>query len=256
MTLFTVLIAGALGLIIGSFLNVCIARLPAGESVVSPGSRCPSCRTAIQWYDNVPVLSYVLLGGRCRACHASISPRYPLVEAATGVAFAAQAAVWGADLPMLASRLVLTALLIALFGTDLETQRLPNALTIPGAIAGVAFNLWVAPGLIASLIGLAFGAFVLLAVRWLWERLKGVEGMGLGDVKMLAMIGAFLGWTQVWVVLFFASLAGAIVGIGLAASGRGSMKSRLPFGAFLAVAAFASSLIGERLVAWYLSFYR
>ena len=141
-------------------------------------------------------------------------------------------------------------------GTDLETQRLPNALTIPGAIAGVAFNLWVAPGLIASLIGLAFGAFVLLAVRWVWERLKGVEGMGLGDVKMLALIGAFLGWTQVWVVLFFASLAGAIVGIGLAASGRGSMKSRLPFGAFLAVAAFASSLIGERLVAWYLSFYQ
>jgi leader peptidase (prepilin peptidase)/N-methyltransferase len=250
-----VFVAGALGLIIGSFLNVCIARLPAGESVVFPGSRCPACRTAIRWYDNIPVLSYLLLRGRCRACHAPISPQYPIIEAATGLAFALQAIVWNDDVVMLGSRLAFTALLVVLFGTDLETQRLPNVITIPGAIAGVLFSLWLPPGLVASLAGLALGAFVLLAVRWLWQRLKGVEGMGLGDVKMLAMIGAFLGWRQVWVVLFFSSLAGAMIGIALTASRRGSMKSRLPFGTFLALAAFGASLIGDRLVAWYLSFY-
>jgi leader peptidase (prepilin peptidase)/N-methyltransferase len=250
-----VFVAGALGLIIGSFLNVCIARLPAGESVVFPGSRCPACRTAIKWYDNIPVLSYLILRGRCRACHAPISPQYPIIEAATSLAFALQAIVWNDDVVMLGSRLVFTALLVVLFGTDLETQRLPNVITIPGAIAGVLFSLWLPPGLVASLAGLALGAFVLLAVRWLWQRLKGVEGMGLGDVKMLAMIGAFLGWRQVWVVLFLSSLAGAIIGIALTASRRGSMKSRLPFGTFLALAAFGASLIGDRLVAWYLSFY-
>ena len=255
MNLFLVVVSGALGLIIGSFLNVCIARLPAGESVVSPGSRCPKCRTAIRWYDNIPVVSYLLLGGRCRACGASISIRYPLIEAATGVAFAVQAAASDGDVLLLGSRLLFTALLVALFGTDLETQRLPNVLTIPGTVAGVLFSVWLPPGLAASLIGLALGASVLLSVRWLWQRFKGVEAMGLGDVKMLAMIGAFLGWRQVWVVLFLASISGALIGIALAAGRRGTMSTRLPFGTFLALAAYAASLIGDRLIGWYLSFY-
>jgi leader peptidase (prepilin peptidase)/N-methyltransferase len=256
MTVSVVLICAAFGLIIGSFLNVCIARLPAGESVMFPGSRCPSCRMAIHWYDNIPVLSFLLLGGKCRACRAPISARYPAIEAATGLAFAVQAYVNADDFAMLASRLVFTALLVVLFGTDLETQRLPNVLTIPGAIVGLIFSVWLPPGLRDSLIGLALGGGILLAVRWVWERVKHVEAMGLGDVKMLAMIGAFLGWRQVWVVLFFGSVAGALIGIGMAAARRGSMQTRLPFGTFLALAAFAASLVGDRLVNWYLAFYQ
>jgi len=255
-TFSVVLSAAAFGLIIGSFLNVCIARLPEGESVMFPGSRCPSCRTAIRWYDNIPVLSYVLLGGRCRACGVSISVQYPVIEASTAAAFAIQAYLHAEDPLMLVSRLVFTALLIVLFGTDLETQRLPNVITIPGTVIGVIFSMWLPPGVRDSVIGLLVGGGILLAVRWVWERVKHVEAMGLGDVKMLAMIGAFLGWRQVWVVLFLSSIAGAVIGVGMAASRRGSMQSRLPFGTFLALAAFVASLVGDRLIDWYLGFYQ
>jgi leader peptidase (prepilin peptidase) / N-methyltransferase len=250
-----VLLAGVFGLLLGSFLNVCISRLPAGESIVSPGSRCPSCRTPIHWYDNIPVLSFLVLGGRCRACRAPISLRYPIVEAVTAVAFVVQALASGGDPLGLAARLVFTALLVALFGTDLETQRLPDVLTLPGIAAGVLFSLWLPPGLASSLIGLALGAGLLLAIRWGWTRATGVEAMGLGDVKMIAMIGAFLGWRQVWVVLFLASVTGALVGLALAAARGRSMQSRLPFGTFLALAAFAASVVGERLLAWYLGLF-
>jgi leader peptidase (prepilin peptidase)/N-methyltransferase len=244
-------LTAVLGLMIGSFLNVCISRLPQGESTVKPRSRCPSCRTPIPWYDNIPVLSYALLGGRCRACRTSISMRYPLVEAATGIAFAAQAAVVGEDLLLLASRLVLTALLIALFGTDLETQRLPNVLTYPGIVAGLAFSTVLPPGIVSSVIGALLGAGILLGIRWLWLVVKKVDAMGLGDVKMLAMVGAFLGWQQVWLVLLLASVTGAVLGIILASAGGRSMQTRLPFGTFIAIAAFISSLIGEPLIDWY-----
>jgi leader peptidase (prepilin peptidase) / N-methyltransferase len=249
-------IAGVFGLLVGSFFNVCISRIPAGESIVFPGSRCPKCRTTIRWFDNVPVLSFLRLRGRCRSCGAAISPRYPIVEAGTAIAFAVQAMAFGSDPALLAQRLVLTALLIVLFGTDLETQRLPNVLTIPGTLIGVLFSIWLPPGLLGSAIGAAFGAGILLAVRWLWLRVTGVDAMGLGDVKMLAMIGAFLGWQQVWVVLFVASVGGAILGVGLAVLGGRSMKSRLPFGTLLALAALASSLVGDQVLSWYLGFYR
>ena len=246
----------ALGLIVGSFLNVCISRLPAGESVVFPGSRCPSCRTAISWYDNVPLLSYLAIGGRCRHCRAAISPRYPVVEAVTAVAFVLQGLAYWPDIPLLASRLLFTALLVVLFGTDLETQRLPNVLTIPGTVAGVIGSLFLPPGIVDSLLGLLLGGATLLAIRWAWKRATGVDGMGLGDVKMLAMIGAFLGWRQVIVVLFLSSVAGAVIGLMLTALQGRSMQSKLPFGTFLALAAFVASLAGEPLLTWYLSSFR
>jgi leader peptidase (prepilin peptidase)/N-methyltransferase len=255
-TVLGLVVVGLAGLCVGSFLNVCISRLPAGESVVFPGSRCPSCRTAIRWYDNIPLLSFAILGGRCRACHAPIRIRYPITEAATGAAFVLQALVVGDEPGRLVSRLVFSALLVALFGTDLETERLPNVLTIPGTVLGVVFSCFLPPGPVASIAGVILGAGILLAVRWGWRRATGVDAMGLGDVKMLAMVGAFLGWQQVWVVLFFASVAGAGVGLALAAGRGRSLKSRLPFGTFLALAAFGASLVGDRLVAWYLGFYR
>lgn len=246
----------AMGLIVGSFLNVCIGRLPAGESVVSPGSRCPSCRVAIRWYDNIPILSYVILGGRCRACRASISVRYPLTEAITAVAFLLQAAATGDDFGLLAARLLFTAMLIALFGTDLETQRLPNVITLPGIAIGFALSLGLPPGPVDSAIGASLGASVLLVIRWAWRKATGVDGMGLGDVKMLAMIGAFLGWRQVIVVLFLSSLTGAVFGVALTLTRRRSLQHRLPFGTFLAVAAYAASMVGESLAAWYWQFYQ
>ena len=241
---------GALGLCIGSFLNVCIYRLPRGESVASPGSRCTSCGTAIRWYDNVPVVSYLVLGGKCRACHARVSSRYVWVEILTGVVFASHALFFDPGV-LLAARLVFAAILIALFFIDLEHQLLPDALTLPGIAVGIIASVFAQPGGPASLLGAGLGATILLVIRWLWKRATGVDGMGLGDVKMLAMIGAFLGWQAVWLVLFVASLAGAIAGVAIAAAGRGSMKSKLPFGTFLAVAALFASFWGDRLIAWY-----
>ena len=252
MTPAALILLALLGLIVGSFLNVCIGRLPEGESVVTPRSRCPSCRKPIAWYDNIPVLSYLVLGGRCRNCGARISLRYPLIEMATGALFVLQGLAWGDDLPLLVSRLLFTALLVVLFGTDLETQRLPNAITYPGIILGVVTNVFVPPGVIDSIIGAAVGAAILGLIRWGWKRATGVDGMGLGDVKMIAMIGAFLGWRQVWVVLFLSSLVGALIGIGLTIVGGRTMQSRLPFGTFLALAALIASLVGSELLDWYL----
>jgi len=254
-TLPLLLIVGVFGLMIGSFLNVCIARLPRGESVVSPGSHCPKCNTPIQWYDNIPVLSYLALGAKCRACRAPISVRYPLVEITTAVAFVLQAIAFPDEPILLVSRLVFTAMLIVLFGTDYDTQRLPNVITLPGIVVGLVFSLFTPPGIVASLIGAALGAGILLAVRWIWRKLRGVDAMGLGDVKMLAMIGAFLGWRQIWVVLFVASLTGATVGVLLTMRQGRSMQTRLPFGTFLAIAAYIASIVGERLLNWYLGLY-
>jgi leader peptidase (prepilin peptidase)/N-methyltransferase len=249
------LIVFAFGLCVGSFLNVCIYRLPLRQSLVFPGSACPRCGAPVRWFDNVPLLSYVWLGGRCRACRQSISPRYPMVELITACLFGLHAVVFGLD-PMLAARLCLAAMLVALFAIDLEHQLLPDAITLPGIVVGLLCSLVWPPGIVAALIGAATGGGVLFAIRWGWRRATGVDGMGLGDVKMLAMIGAFLGWQQVWLVLFVASVTGALAGIGLAVVGRGTMKSRLPFGTFLAIAAIAASLFGDDLVNWYLGFYR
>jgi leader peptidase (prepilin peptidase)/N-methyltransferase len=253
------LVVGVLGLMVGSFLNVCIGRLPAGMSIVSPPSRCPSCGTQLAWRDNVPVLSWIWLGGKCRTCRVPISPRYPIVELATAVVFVLQGVTLdasplqdGAAMIALASRLVFSALLVALLATDLETFRLPNPLTYFGIVAGIVFSLFGPPGIVSSLLGAAIGAGVLFAIRQAWLMARGVDALGLGDVKMLAMIGAFLGWPHVWVVLLFSSVVGAIVGVGLAIAGRGTMQSKLPFGVFLSLAALVSSLWGQRFIDWYI----
>jgi leader peptidase (prepilin peptidase)/N-methyltransferase len=209
----------------------------------------------IAWYDNVPVVSYLVLGGKCRNCKAPISVIYPVVELITAIAFVLQGLVVGMDDPLLAARLVFTAMLIVLFGTDLQTMRLPNVITYPGIVLGLLLSLFLPPGFVPAVIGAAIGAAIPWLIRWAWFRATGVEAMGLGDVKMLAMIGAFLGWQQVWVTLFMASLAGAIVGVALLRSGGRTMSARLPFGTFLAVAAYAASLVGNDLVVWYLGLY-
>ena len=242
------------GLVVGSFLNVCIYRLPRRESVVWPGSRCTSCARHLAWFENIPVVSWLVLRGRCRTCGARVSMVYPIVEAITAVVFVGGLFVYGLS-GLLAVRLVFACALIVLFAIDLEHQILPNAITLPGIPAGFAASWFLPPGWLSSLIGIAIGGGVLFAIAEAYYRVRGQEGLGMGDVKMLAMIGAFLGWPLTLLTLIFASFAGSMVGVGLMASGRGTMQAALPFGTFLALGALAAALIGEPLLAWYLSFY-
>lgn len=252
MTIWLIAVAGVFGLMIGSFLNVCIARLPAGESVVHPASRCPRCRTPLRWRDNVPVLSYLWLRGRCRHCAEPIALRYLIVELATAAVFVAQVLVEPMPGWPLLSRLVLSALLIALAATDLETFRLPDPLTLGGIAAGVALSVVTPLGVRESLIGLVVGGGILWTIRWAWLRATGTDAMGLGDVKMLAMVGAFLGWMHVWLVLLLSTVVGAVVGLALTVTGRATGRTRLPFGVFLAVAGLVASLVGDAVISWYL----
>ena len=248
------LVAAALfGAIIGSFLNVVIYRLPLGQSIVSPPSRCRNCGYQLKWYDNVPILSWILLGGRCRQCKTGVSIQYPIVELITAILFVL--VVWLTPPgPLMFARLLLVCMLIALFGIDLEHQILPNAITLPGIVIGLLFSLIAPPGWRDALIGALLGGGILYAIAagyYLWRR---QEGMGMGDVKMLAMIGAFLGWQAVIVTLVLASFAGSIIGVALMAAQKGDMKFALPFGTFLALGAVAAMFAGGPLVAWYAQF--
>jgi leader peptidase (prepilin peptidase)/N-methyltransferase len=244
-----------IGLVIGSFLNVCIHRLPRRTSIVSPGSQCPQCGYVLRWYDNVPVLSYVLLGGRCRGCKARISARYPIVELITMAVFVAHGLVFGIDI-MLVPRLLFACALIVLFAIDLEHHLLLDVITLPGIVVGLAFSLLLPPGIQSAVIGVLVGGGVLWLIGEAYYRYAGEEGMGGGDVKMLAMIGAFLGWKLAVLTLVFSSLAGSIVGLLVIATRRGGMKYALPYGTFLAIGALVASLFGDQIVAWYTGLYQ
>ncbi len=249
------IVAAALfGLCIGSFLNVVIYRLPLGQSLATPPSRCRTCGYSLRWFDNIPVLSWVLLRGRCRKCGTRVSWQYPARRARSR----ARCSSWWSGSrrsgPLMASRLLLVCILIALFGIDLEHQILPNSITLPAIAIGVLLSLIAPPGWKDALIGVVLGGGILYAIAWgyyLWRR---EEGMGMGDVKMLAMIGAFLGWKAVLVTLVLSSFAGAFIGLGLMAVQRGTMKYALPFGTFLAIGAVVAMFVGEPLIAWYAGF--
>ena len=239
------------GLIVGSFLNVCIYRLPRRESVVSPGSRCPGCGAPVRWFDNIPVISWLALRGRCRDCGAAISAQYPIVEVVTALVAVAIVAFTPPG-PLLVSRLVLGAILIMLFMIDLEHQILPNVITLPGIVIGFLFSFVAPPGPVSSLVGIGLGAGVLYAIAAGYYLVRREEGMGMGDVKMLAMIGAFLGWPAVILTLILSSLSGAVIGVILMIFTRADMRYAMPFGTFLAIAALIAMLAGEPIVAWYI----
>lgn len=247
------LMLAALGLVVGSFLNVCIHRLPRRESVAWPASHCTSCGRTLRWFENIPVVSWVALRARCAGCGARIAATYPIVEMTTAALFAAGFSVYGLT-PLLAVRLLFGCALIVLFVIDLEHKILPNAITLPGIVVGFLASLALPPGWLASLLGIVLGGGIPFAIAEAYARLRGHEGLGMGDVKMLAMIGAFLGWQSMLVTLVFASFAGSIVGIGFIAAGRG-LKYALPFGTFLAVGAGVAIFFGDPLVRWYASFY-
>jgi leader peptidase (prepilin peptidase)/N-methyltransferase len=247
-------LAAVVGAVIGSFLNVCIYRLPRRKSIVWPASACESCRRELSWYENLPIVSWVVLGAKCRTCKAPLSIRHPIIEALTATMFGVAAWYYGPT-ALLASRLVFGCALIVLFAIDLEHHLLPNAITLPGIAVGLAFSLVTEPGWLASLVGAVVGGGILWLIAEVYYRLRHEEGLGMGDVKMLAMIGAFIGWQLTIVTLMMASVAGSVVGIALIAARRGDMKYALPFGTFLAMGAALAATVGPGLLSWYLQFW-
>ena len=240
-----------IGLCVGSFLNVVIARLPSGRNIAYPGSACPHCRTAIAWYDNLPVLSYFVLNGHCRTCRSAISWRYPLLEIVCGILFAAAYLRFGPGF-QLAGALVLLSVLIAITGIDFDHQIIPDVLSIPGIALGLLVSL--GPGALGwrdSVMGVALGGGVFIVIIVASSLVLGQPGMGVGDVKLGAMLGAFLGWKLVLLSILLSVLVGGPVAATLLATGRKGRKDPLPFGPFLALGGLISLFWGDTVLAWY-----
>ncbi|MDX1583584.1 MAG: prepilin peptidase [Thermoanaerobaculia bacterium] len=257
---FLLLVAFVLGAVIGSFLNVVIHRWPAEMSIVLPPSHCPHCSAPIRWFDNIPIASWLILRARCRSCRNRISPRYPLVELANALFYAAIAMRTGLSLAFFPIAAIASMLIVLIF-IDLDTQLLPDVVDIPGIFVGLLIG-WIGLGtdhsmflsesLTDSLIGALAGGGILLLVGLSYKVLRKVEGMGLGDVKMLAMIGAAMGWQAIVPVLFVASFTGAIIGIVFGIRKGTGLQIALPFGPFLGVAALFVLFFGRPISEGYL----
>jgi len=267
------ILALLLGLVIGSFLNVCIVRIPAGMSIVSPRSRCPSCENPISWYDNVPILSYIVLGGRCRHCGTGISPRYPLVEAVAGLVSLLLALRYGMT-PVWGIYFAFSSAVIVLVVIDLDHRILPDIITLNGIWVGLGASLYLAqpsefverlyrfagigienPLLVAlagSIAGAIFGGGLLWAVREAFFLIRGIEGLGFGDVKMMAMVGAFLGVPLTLLTILLGSVVGSIIGIAVIRLFGKSRRYELPFGTFLGAGAIVAVLYGDEIVRFYI----
>lgn len=248
-----VVLVALFGLAIGSFLNVVIARLPAHQSLWRPRSACPSCGAAIAWHDNIPVLSFAVLRGRCRACSAPISWRYPIVEAATAGLFVLAFLRFGAS-PDLAVALVLLAPLVAITAIDLEHQIIPDAITLPGILAGLVAS--VASGRLPwleAVLGVVVGGGIFWAILQASLFFTGREGMGGGDVKLGAMLGAFLGWKVVLLSIFLSVVLGGALALALLSLKVTGRKDPIPFGPFLAAGGVVGLLWGRELVTWYIN---
>jgi leader peptidase (prepilin peptidase) / N-methyltransferase len=275
-------IVGVFGALIGSFLNVVIHRIPREESIVLPSSRCPACGGAIAFYDNVPVLSYVMLGGRCRSCKTHISARYPAVEALTAALWLLVAWRDGPTFALPFDLIFVTAI-VALIFIDAEHMILPNVITYPGIVFSIVARLALPylmgqphfddlpmlmngmlagmPLWAASLVGAFIGAMVgggsLWLMGWTWEKLRGIEAMGLGDVKMMFMVGAYLGWRLTILNIFLGVLTGSLIGIVMMLrQGKRNMQLLLPFGVFLGIGAITALLVGRQIVEWYAGQFR
>lgn len=262
------------GLVIGSFLNVCIVRIPQGKSIISPASACPQCGSPVRPYDNIPVVSYFLLGRRCRSCKVKISPLYPLVELLTALLFFACYRAFGLT-PEALKWSIFSALMIVLAFTDLRERILPDVVNYSGLAMGLILSLFTRPAdgtalLIANhalsrppaapvlsfadaLFGAALGSGLLWLVSEAYFRLRGREGMGLGDVKMMLMAGAFLGAKRTLLTIFAGSILGSVLGIAFLLARRKSSDYELPFGTFLGMAALLVVFFGTPVVNWYLS---
>ena len=255
------LIVFVFGALVGSFLNVCILRLPKGESIVSPPSHCPACKSSIPFYDNIPLISYLILRARCRFCGARISFRYFVVELLMGALAAALLPRVGLGLGYFAYFVFVASLIVITF-IDLDERIVPDVVSLPGIGLGLLLSIvnWllpmdplsVLPSPMSSLIGILLGGGSLLGVAWAYQLFTGREGMGGGDVKLLAMVGSFLGWPAIPVALFFASLTGSLVGLGLMIQKQADGKLALPFAPFLCLGAILHLFIGDILIDFYL----
>ena len=254
------LIAFIFGAVIGSFLNVCIARIPKDQSIVHPPSHCPNCQASIPFYCNVPLFSYVWLRGRCRSCKESISMRYPIVEFLTGLVSLALMHRFGPSYAFFVTFLFAAALIVISF-IDLDVRIVPDVISLPGIVLGLVLAVIgyfvfggaidIIPSPLSSLIGILAGGGFLLATAWIYEKITGVEGMGGGDIKLLAMIGAFLGWPSVPITLFFASLVGSVVGLTCMLLTGAGRRLALPFAPFLCSGALLFIFFGEDLIQFY-----
>lgn len=238
----------AIGAVLGSFLNVCILRLPSEQSVVRPPSRCPRCGSGVRWYDNIPILSWLILRGRCRSCGNPISIQYPLIELATACIWAWMAMRFGNELEAVRGALFLT-ILLGIAMTDAREYIIPDEFSIGGLILGLGLSLVQGlEGLKYSAIGAVVGFVVLWLVAWLGKHAFKKEAMGGGDIKMMAMVGAFVGWKGVFLTIFLGSVVGTVVFGPLALIGK---KKDVPFGIFLAMGAAVTFLWGDAVLEWY-----
>ena len=273
----SIILIAVLGLIVGSFLNVCIVRLPRGRSIATPPSHCPRCKAGIPFYDNIPVISFLLLRAKCRSCGEPISWRYPIVELMNGLLY-----VWIArEFWITGEAFLLMAFcssLIVITFIDYDHQIIPDVITLPGMLVGLSLAPFFMSALgdplpfhldrllpntgpyltafLNSFIGLVLGAGPLLAIGWAWEKLRHVEAMGGGDVKLMGMVGSFLGWKSALLTIMLGALAGSVVGIALIALKRHKMEKVIPFGPFLAAGALASAFYGYDIISWYLGLIR
>jgi len=242
------------GAMIGSFLNVCIFRLPKEESIVWPGSYCPHCKNPIKSYDNIPLVSYILLKGRCRHCHTAISFQYPLVEGITALASLILFIKFGLSLSYLFYFLFVAALIVITV-IDLYHQIIPDVISLPGIGVGLIASLLIPEiTLFNSLFGILLGGGSLFLVATLYHWLFKREGMGGGDVKLLAMIGAFLGWKAVLLTILLSSLVGSITGIIVMLSKGKDFKYAIPFGPFLSFGAVIALFFQNEIIFWYLQY--
>lgn len=250
-----------LGAIVGSFLNVCILRIPSKESIVQPPSHCPGCKLPIAFYDNIPLFSYLILRGRCRACGGRISPRYFVVEFLTAFLAAALFYKFGLGPAFLVGFVFVAALVVISF-IDLDAKIVPDVISLPGIALGLLFSVLgfyviydpseMIPSPLSALLGVLIGGGFLLALAWAYELVTGTEGMGGGDIKLLAMIGAFLGWPAIPVTLFFSSLGGSVIGLSAMLIKGVGRKYALPFAPFLCLGAVLHLFFGKELIDFYL----
>ncbi len=239
------------GAVVGSFLNVCIYRLPEGKSIVSPPSSCPVCKQFIPFYFNIPVIGFMLLRGKCAGCKSPISFRYPFVEVLTGLAAVALFYRFGPDVRILIPFLFLAALIVITF-IDLDRKIILDVITLPGVVVGFIASFFMpTPGVVSSIIGIVAGGGILMGIAMGYHYITGKEGMGGGDIKFLAMIGAFIGWKGVLFTLFTSSIFGALAGVLVMVVFSRNTKYALPFGPFLAIGAVLYLFYGDALIGWY-----
>ncbi len=240
-----------MGACIGSFLNVCICRIPESKSIVTPGSACPRCSTPIKFYDNIPILSFLLLLGKCRSCSEPISVRYPLVELLTGLLALASVIRLGISIDFIIYFIFISALIVITF-IDLDHQIIPDLISLPGIPIGLLSSLLLASLYFTdALIGALIGGGSLFLIAWGYHLITGKEGMGGGDIKLLAMIGAFIGWKGVFFTIFVASASGSLIGAVLMLFAQKDLKFAVPFGPFLSLGAIAYLFFGPELIFWY-----